>query len=70
MVFSGTGEYVDEPGKNVPVLSEVDVAVAGGGMAGIMAALAAARQGAKTLLVDRFGQLGGWKTDCARADPT
>lgn len=36
-----------------------DVLVAGGGMAGIAAAIAAARTGAKTLLIDRNGWLGG-----------
>lgn len=36
-----------------------DVLVAGGGMAGIAAAVAAARQGAKTLLVEQAGWLGG-----------
>jgi len=36
-----------------------DVAVIGGGMAGIAAAIAAARNGAKTILIDRNGWLGG-----------
>ncbi len=36
-----------------------DVMVAGGGMAGIAAAIAAARSGARTLLVERAGWLGG-----------
>jgi hypothetical protein len=36
-----------------------DVIVAGGGMAGIAAAIAAARGGAKTLLVEKAGWLGG-----------
>jgi hypothetical protein len=36
-----------------------DVVVAGGGMAGIAAAVAAARNGAKTLLVEKAGWLGG-----------
>ncbi|MCJ7750550.1 MAG: FAD-dependent oxidoreductase, partial [Armatimonadetes bacterium] len=38
---------------------EYDVLVAGGGMAGISAAIAAARSGAKTLLVEKAGWLGG-----------
>ena len=37
----------------------VDVLVCGGGPAGIGAALMAARAGAKTLLVERYGRLGG-----------
>ncbi len=52
-------EYVVEPEKNVPIAHKVDVAVAGGGIAGMMAALAAARNGARTLIIDRFGRLGG-----------
>ncbi|GIP37257.1 hypothetical protein J31TS4_05370 [Paenibacillus sp. J31TS4] len=39
-----------------------DVAVLGGGPAGIAAALAAARAGAKTILVERYGFLGGMST--------
>ena len=38
---------------------EADVAVAGGGPAGVCAAVSAARMGAKTILVERFGCLGG-----------
>jgi hypothetical protein len=41
---------------------EVDVLVVGGGSAGSTAAIAAARTGATTLLVDRFGFLGGTST--------
>ena len=38
---------------------EADVLVAGGGPAGVCAAVSAAREGAKTILVERFGCLGG-----------
>lgn len=38
---------------------ECDVAVCGGGVAGTMAAVAAARAGARTVLVERYGFLGG-----------
>lgn len=52
-----------EPGraeaKKPPSRPAVDVLVCGGGPAGIAAALAAARQGSKTLLVERYGRLGG-----------
>lgn len=43
----------------VPVVADVDVLVIGGGPAGIGAAIAAARAGAKTVLVERYGFLGG-----------
>jgi len=45
--------------KPVPVVADVDVLVVGGGPAGIGAAVAAGRNGAKTMLVERFGFLGG-----------
>jgi len=45
--------------REVPVAAEVDVLVAGGGIAGCTAAVAAAREGARVMLVDRFGPLGG-----------
>jgi hypothetical protein len=43
----------------MPEASTWDVAVIGGGTAGVMAGIAAARQGARTLLVERSGVLGG-----------
>jgi hypothetical protein len=45
--------------REIPVLSEYDVVVCGGGPAGCAAAIAAARHGAKTLLVEKYGFLGG-----------
>ena len=42
--------------------SDIDVLVIGGGNAGCAAALAAARHGAKTMLVERYGFLGGTAT--------
>jgi FAD dependent oxidoreductase len=53
---------VVEPQKEVPVLSEAQVVVVGGGPAGIGAALSSARTGAETVLIDRFGSLGGLQT--------
>lgn len=44
---------------NVPVLDSCDVLVVGGGSAGSAAAVAAADAGAKTILVERYGFLGG-----------
>ncbi|HSB99449.1 MAG TPA: FAD-dependent oxidoreductase [Burkholderiaceae bacterium] len=53
---------VDEPARPVPLLAECDVLVVGGGPAGIAAAVCAARHGARTLLVERYGFLGGMGT--------
>ena len=50
---------IQEAPKTTRVLAEVDVLVAGGGMSGVIAAVAAARNGAKTMLVERFSCLGG-----------
>jgi len=52
-------KHVTEPARKVPVLYEADVVVAGGGISGVFSALAAARNGAETVLVERFGRLGG-----------
>lgn len=54
--------WIEEPSRRTPILAEVDVLVAGGGPAGIAAALAAAREGARTMLVERYGYLGGMIT--------
>ena len=48
-----------EPSKEVPVLTEVDVLVVGGGPAGLAAAIASAREGVETMLVERCGYFGG-----------
>ncbi|MBN2307556.1 MAG: FAD-dependent oxidoreductase [Candidatus Hydrogenedentes bacterium] len=45
--------------RTVPVRYECDVAVIGGGLAGVSAALAAARSGSRVVLVDRFAVVGG-----------
>ena len=53
---------VHEPGRDLPVVREVDVLVVGGGTAGIAAGVAAARNGAETLVVERYNCLGGQMT--------
>ena len=53
---------VIEPGRETPVLGEYDIVVLGGGPAGILAAAAAGRTGRSTLLVERYGFLGGAAT--------
>jgi len=54
--------YYREPPKNLPV-RKFDVVIAGAGTAGIVAALAAARQGAKTALIEVKGYPGGTVTE-------
>ncbi len=51
-----------EPQREIPVIADVDVCVVGGGPGGLPAALAAARRGAKTLLLEMQGCLGGMAT--------
>lgn len=52
-------QYIQEPARNLPVVAETDVLVVGSGPGGLSAALAAAREGVDTLLVERFGCFGG-----------
>ncbi len=48
--------------RRIPVAGEFDVCVCGGGVAGVSAALAAARTGVKTLLIEKSFMLGGLAT--------
>lgn len=57
-----TTKMIRESAQDIPVRAEVDVLVAGGGLGGVSAAMAAARTGAKTLLIERNGFLGGVAT--------
>src|SRR5689334_11350167 len=53
---------IEEPAARIPQYGEYEVAVHGGGPAGIAAAVAASRAGQRTLLTERYGFLGGMGT--------
>ena len=55
-------DFIEMPAVSLPVIEEADVIVVGGGTAGFIAATASARTGAKTILVERWGYLGGCST--------
>jgi hypothetical protein len=57
-----TAKSIREPEREIPVRGEYDVVVLGGGPAGIAAAASAAALGRKTLMVERYGFLGGMGT--------
>jgi hypothetical protein len=50
---------ITEPAREIPVLMHVDIVVVGGGTTGPFAAISAARQGKKVVMIERFGSLGG-----------
>lgn len=51
-----------EPAHDLPIARDTDVIVVGGGPAGLAAAIASARAGARTTLIEQFGYLGGTAT--------
>ena len=55
-------DYIKEPARETPVAMETEVLVAGAGIAGIAAALSAARHGKKVLLLEREFAPGGMAT--------
>jgi alkyl hydroperoxide reductase subunit AhpF len=57
--FQEKSNLISEPSREILVKGKYDVIVAGGGPAGTAAAITAARMGAKTLLVEMGGALGG-----------
>lgn len=61
------GRVVAVPAREIPVAAECDVLVCGGGVAGLSAAVAAARAGARTVLAERAGFLGGTATGALMA---
>jgi len=56
------GDTVRLPESHIPVIARPDVLVVGGGSAGLAAAVAAARNGADTMLIERFSYVGGLAT--------
>ena len=59
MIASSAIKTFKEPSRDIKVYHEADVVVVGGGPGGHSAAVAAARNGAKTVLIERYGHLGG-----------
>lgn len=57
--IAANGKAVHEAARDVPIVEETDVIVCGAGPAGVAAALAAARTGAKVRLLEVHGCLGG-----------
>jgi hypothetical protein len=62
MAKTSRKKTVVESAREIPVCQEADVVVVGGGPGGHSAAIAAARNGARTVLVERYGHLGGMAT--------
>lgn len=59
MPFFSNKTSIREPEREIPVTGEYDVIVCGSGPAGVSAAIEAGRNGAKTLLIEAHGCLGG-----------
>jgi ribulose 1,5-bisphosphate synthetase/thiazole synthase len=55
-------DWITEPERQTPVIGNVDLLVCGGGFAGVAAAVCAAENGAKVLLLEKYGFLGGLVT--------
>jgi flavin-dependent dehydrogenase len=61
-IASGRNEVVESGTRRSKVVAEVDVAVVGGGPAGVAAAISAARNGSTVVLVENYHYLGGMAT--------
>ncbi|CAN7719854.1 FAD-dependent oxidoreductase [Variovorax sp. LjRoot84] len=54
--------HITEAAREIPVHERCDVLVLGGGPSGVAAAVAAARSGARVVLLERYNHLGGLST--------
>ncbi len=57
-----SSKTITESARKIRVWREADVVVVGGGPGGVASAISAARNGAKTVLIERYGHLGGMAT--------
>ncbi len=55
-------KFITQKERKIPVVASADVIVIGGGPAGTSAAVSAAREGTQTILIERYGFLGGLAT--------
>ena len=62
MAKTSSVKRIAEPARTTKVCREADVVVVGGGPGGIGSAISAARSGARTVLIERYGHLGGMAT--------
>lgn len=58
-IMTNAQTFITEPARETPLLMETDVIVVGGGTTGPFAAISAARQGKRVVMIERFGSLGG-----------
>jgi len=66
MAGLGRAALLPDPDRYEEIADDVDVLIAGGGLAGLSAAVAAAKAGAQTLLMTggpKFGGMLGWRSD-------